>query len=206
MRTQGVDNEKTHKVFLYKININEIKEDEETLLLNIAPHYARKYEKCKVYSSKMHELGAGSLLAKYLNITKDEQLFFNEYGKPMLKGINKEFSLSHSGDYVVLAISDIPVGVDIERIDRVDLRVLERVLPPAYYEKIKNDDSVANNAKELTKCWTSVEAILKARGEGFYIDPRADEKFMEGWFIENKKVEDDYMISIALAEPFELQM
>ena len=43
----------------------------------------------------------------------------NRYGKPFLKEYPRlHFNGSHSGDYLVCAMSQNPVGVDVQRIDR----------------------------------------------------------------------------------------
>lgn len=45
------------------------------------------------------------------------QFAYESYGKPKLKNINNlHFNLSHSGDWVVCAISDFSVGIDVEEI------------------------------------------------------------------------------------------
>jgi len=49
-----------------------------------------------------------------LNHLTDEDLFYDEVGKPFLKD-NKYISISHSSMYVVIALSDKNIGVDIER-------------------------------------------------------------------------------------------
>ncbi len=189
-------------ITIHTININNLKEPESEILNTITTHYRNKYERAKVKRVKKQELCAGYLLYKYLGVTSDEQLTFNEYGKPMLKNGEKEFSLSHSGDYVILAVSDNPVGADIERIARVKPDVLKRVLPPIYYEKVVNDASGEEKQMILAKSWTSVEAIIKAEGKGFHIDPREDEAFMDGWNIENFCYAEDYVISVASKEMF----
>ena len=49
---------------------------------------------------------------------------YNAYGKPYL--INDPhifFNISHSGDWVVCAINDCEIGIDIEKVDRFDLDI-----------------------------------------------------------------------------------
>ncbi len=81
---------------------------------------------------------------------------------------------------VVLAVSDVarsvggPIGVDIEAIDEI---------APVAVGRMVNDDerawiNAAPNLQErnlrMSQTWTSIEAILKAEGVGFSIDPRKD--------------------------------
>ena len=94
-------------------------------------------------------------------------------GKPYLvsePGIH--FSLSHSGDWAVCALSDHPVGVDIERCEpgrrdiasrffhREEVRYLNTVLPSA------RDDA-------FYKLWTLKESFVKSTGRGLDLPLRS---------------------------------
>lgn len=86
------------------------------------------------------------------------------------------FSISHSGDVVLLAVSDeagMAVGIDIERADpRVDLaRVAERVCTAR--ERAWIDEGFGERLERFFTLWTCKEAALKAKGLGLGIDPRA---------------------------------
>ncbi len=59
---------------------------------------------------------SGISLKEYLGVENDAQLVISKNGKPMLVDARKHFNLSHSGKYVVLAIADQEVGIDIERV------------------------------------------------------------------------------------------
>ena len=184
---------------------------EERLLGRIAPCYALKYRRMKCESAKKQELGAGFLLAKHLDVLSDEALFFNESGKPFLKRSETapsppEFSLSHAGDYVVLAVSKEPVGVDIERADRVKLSVLKCVLPAKMYERLEAQDTAEEEKTfHRGKAWTSVEAVLKAEGCGLFAELRKDPGFMECWHLESFRMDGGHVISVASAHPFHLR-
>jgi 4'-phosphopantetheinyl transferase len=56
-----------------------------------------------------------TIIIKELEI-ENKFIFFdkNEYGKPYLRGYSKfNFNISHSGDFVVCAIDELSVGIDI---------------------------------------------------------------------------------------------
>ncbi|MDG3044571.1 hypothetical protein OE903_14005 [Bacillus sp. B6(2022)] len=58
-----------------------------------------------------------------------EQIIFETEGngKPVVRQIPSfHFNLSHSGDWVVGAVDDAPVGIDIEEIKPIDLAIAER--------------------------------------------------------------------------------
>jgi len=102
------------------------------------------------------ELVAGGLLARMLaeRGIRNPQFTTNPFGKPLLvqpstpllprPTLSTYFSLSHSGDVVMCALADRPVGCDVERL------VLEPGRDRAFYEE-----------------WTRREAGLKALGYGF---------------------------------------
>ncbi|WP_245592453.1 4'-phosphopantetheinyl transferase family protein [Actinomadura rifamycini] len=90
-----------------------------------------------------------------------------DHGKPRLPGHDVDFSLSHSGDRVVLAVADgVQVGVDVERESDRDIdRLAEMVL--AAPER----DALAALTPEGRKrafhvYWSRKEAVLKATGHG----------------------------------------
>lgn len=96
--------------------------------------------------------------------TLEQTLAVLPNGKPFLPD-GPEFNLSHSGDYVVLAMADGAVGVDIEcKRVRDPLRLSERFFHPDETLFLKN--SVAP-ADDFLTIWTLKESYLKAEGCGF---------------------------------------
>lgn len=78
-------------------------------------------------------------------------------GKPYFREGGVEFSISHSGQWAVCALSDTAVGVDIERIRPVSLRVWSRYLASEPDEPYGGD-------REAILRWTRYEALLKRNG------------------------------------------
>ena len=75
-------------------------------------------------------------------------------GKPYLKSREKFFSVSHSGEYIVLAFSDNECGVDIEKIKDRDIEsIAERM------------NFSCDNQEEFYKSWTKYEAEYKLGGK-----------------------------------------
>lgn len=146
-------------------NINDIK-DKDEIVSQIAPMYIQKYRSLSLLTDKNQELVAGYLLKKYLGIYKDDQILYNKYGKPYLSSGNVAFNLSHSEEYVVLAMADREVGVDVEKI---------RKYHDATVKKVFNDDQrkmleqlpVSKKDSKFTEIWTKMESILKLEGTGF---------------------------------------
>jgi 4'-phosphopantetheinyl transferase len=91
--------------------------------------------------------------------------------KPHMEGEGKrlEFNLSHSGKYAVLAVSDQPVGIDVERMKKNRLSVAKRCFCPEEYEDIlQAGDEWERNIRFL-EYWTMKEAYVKRIGEGLRI-------------------------------------
>ncbi|WP_128984641.1 4'-phosphopantetheinyl transferase family protein [Streptomyces roseicoloratus] len=93
------------------------------------------------------------------------------HGKPYLENARVEFSLSHAGERVAVAVtSDTPVGVDVERVPRAGAELPLHVLSPA--ERAAYDLLPAGcRAGAFTSYWVRKEAVLKATGEGLRVDP-----------------------------------
>lgn len=89
----------------------------------------------------------------------------NDYGKPLLTGIDLSFNLSHAGDWVVAAFDSLNVGVDVERIGTYDEEIARRFFSA--------EDQAALYACEgeerrhrFFELWTSKESYIKAVGYG----------------------------------------
>lgn len=91
----------------------------------------------------------------------------NEYGKPALKGNQDiKFNLSHSGNWVICAVSDKDVGVDVEEIKEKELDIAKRFFAPCEYQYIKNSH---NPSEKFFTYWTLKESYVKAEGKGMSI-------------------------------------
>ena len=109
-------------------------------------------------------------LCDYLEISDNTIEFgYNDRGKPYIKGSKLHFNMSHSGDYVVLAVSDHPVGIDIERLRCGRLSVAKRCFCKEEYEDIINAGSEENQNRRFLEYWTLKEAYVKYLGEGLLV-------------------------------------
>lgn len=74
------------------------------------------------------EMLARKAIAKWCGVTPGSIAFgIKEHGKPYAKDLAVEFNISHSGDIVVCAVDDKPIGIDIEQIRPIDLTVAKRI-------------------------------------------------------------------------------
>lgn len=86
----------------------------------------------------------------------------NEHGKPITDGM--EFNLSHSGDIAVCAVSDKPIGIDIEAVREIRPDVAKRFASADELEYIGSDP------RRLFEIWTLKEAYFKCVGTGIGSD------------------------------------
>ena len=82
-------------------------------------------------------------------------------GKPYVKDCSYHFNLSHSGDYLLLAVGDTPVGADIEKITKIRPKTVEKYFSQSEQERVKK-----NGSKDFFEIWTKKESYVKYTGEG----------------------------------------
>ena len=123
-----------------------------------------KIVRCKNKEDKQRSLLAGILLKYGLEKNREESKIF--------------YSISHSGEYVICALADRVVGVDIEnkfrsvcangKIERLD-KIAKKCLTMGeeiFYRSLENEEKV----DALLRFWTRKESYSKAIGMGLGID------------------------------------
>lgn len=118
------------------------------------------------------------VLSKCLKLPMEKISYsYRRNGKPMLSektlelagGLHIEFNLSHSGDYAVLAVSDEPVGIDIECRGKNRLAIAKRCFCPEEYEDIMAVETEEEQQRRFLQYWTCKEAYIKWSGEGLQV-------------------------------------
>ena len=90
-------------------------------------------------------------------------------GKPYFVDTPLHFSISHTEKHVFCVLSDKPVGIDAEEIDRqIRLDLAEKLLSPAELEQFSKAD---DPRLALLKFWVLKEAAGKCSGEGMQLWP-----------------------------------
>lgn len=96
---------------------------------------------------------------------KDFRLYLGEYGKPLVRDAKVHISISHSGDYVMVAVADCNVGCDIQKVEKG--KDYERLAKRFLSEKESTD---VHNSDEkpllFSKYWTYRESYCKMNGDG----------------------------------------
>lgn len=90
-------------------------------------------------------------------------------GKPECEGVY--FNVSHSSDMVLCAVSDRPVGCDIERVTDAPLEILERCFTENERRYITGTHNAAETNRRFFRLWTMKESYVKMTGEGMSLSP-----------------------------------
>lgn len=89
---------------------------------------------------------------------------YNEHNKPMLTDFPEiHFSISHCKKAILVAVSDHPVGVDVEAIRPVSEALIRRTMNECEAKEIL---SAAHPEIRFAEYWTKKEAVVKLRGTG----------------------------------------
>ena len=89
---------------------------------------------------------------------------YNAYGKPFLKDYpDIHFNISHCKNGCLCAVSDQPIGIDIQDITEFHWNIAEHA---CCFEELKVLQSAENPAQSFTAMWTIKESILKMTGYG----------------------------------------
>ena len=148
---------------------------------------------------------AGEMLARMVisdrcGVSPDSIVFkTGANGKPYAEKLQVEFNISHSGDFVVCAVSDRPVGIDIEKVRPINLRIAKKICTPDEIQYLfghipTEDEFIITEDREILErffsLWTRNEAYGKCTGEGLL------HKSKKSGITEAFIPDDDYIIAI----------
>lgn len=152
-------------------------------------------------------IAAGLLLREALkreHISCEDATFIKDvHQKPYLKNKACFFNLSHAKNWVVCAISDVPVGIDVETKDRFldpekNQRLARRILTAEEWMLWSRADS----GRELLCYWTKKESSAKRTGQGLSVDFRQIDTLHGDWY-GTRSLSDDAQMSVCTKEPQE---
>lgn len=138
------------------------------LLSDVSEQRREKVLRFKFQAGRVQSLMAYVLLKQLLNehldITTNPVFVEGEHGKPAIEGSPFHFNMSHCKNAVACAVSDAPVGIDVERISR-ELKgdLCRYVLNEEEFEQVMGSD---NPKVEFARLWTMKEALVKLSGVG----------------------------------------
>lgn len=158
-----------------------IKKIEQITSINEYMHYLKylSEEKCQRLSqfirkedflrSLVADLLIRVMLAKHLNLRNtDIKILTNSYGKPFLEGHSLEFNVSHSGEWIAAVVNHSPVGIDVEKIQPLELDIARRFFTEKECEELAAKNEYEKN-QYFFDLWTLKESYIKACGQGLSI-------------------------------------
>lgn len=127
-----------------------------------------RIERCATQDAREHLLFTGAALMKVLSKrgVKASELFVSDRGKPYVVDHGDLcFNLSHSGDRLVIAVSDGPVGIDIQKAVAQRDAITKRI---STVEEISRFHSMITDDFKLF--WAIKESYSKLTGLGIGTD------------------------------------
>lgn len=209
------------QVFVLKTEENQLSPEFIHSLLQYLPEAGKLRVKDKLNNSSKLQTVAGELLARYSvgqYLGKPDleiKLRFGEKGKPYVQNPeNIHFNISHSGHYIVCAVARNEIGIDVERIRKVNLRIAERFFSSDEIRDLMEFDETRRMQYFIT-LWTIKESYLKAVGRGltqhlnsFTIIKKGDSYTLtgnpeaEGFGIESRQLNHEYMMAVCAPLPY----
>ena len=161
------------KTLVYIANTGALK---ETGLYNsafdaVSPERREKVLRYRFLKDRVLSLGAEVLLRKALTDCGIEipeiHCGYKTDGKPFLKGVEGfDFNISHSEDFVMVALSGNETGCDIEKITEIDLEIAKKFFFREEYENIAALPASEKRNGLFFRYWTLKESFMKATGLG----------------------------------------
>lgn len=111
-------------------------------------------------------LGAGLLLHRVLSAYGKNScdIYTDANGKPQIQGLC--FNLSHSGERILLAVSDSAVGCDIEKREKASFKVAEHFFCQEENNYLSGIAGEEEKNQAFFRLWTVKESYMKMTGKG----------------------------------------
>jgi len=158
------------------VEISDIKEeriDKLSSLIDPKKRYiiGRFINKKDKIRALIGEILIRTIIVEKLRI-RNEYITFekNQHGKPYLREYsNFHFNISHSGDFVVCAVDDKPIGIDIEEEKHIEYKeIAKNYFTVNEFDYINKQDLEIQLSK-FYEVWTLKESFIKCCGQGLTI-------------------------------------
>lgn len=179
----------------------------------IETYYQEQILRYRFWEDRQRSL-LGHILSRYALINQfhynnnEIAIAKNLYGKPYLCGhSNISFNISHSKDWVVCAINEVDIGIDVQEIKGIKLSIAEQFFTKEendYLSSLKKEDQLQG----FYDIWSLKEAYVKALGFGlsmplkdFSIIKTLDSIQLEStkdmkYYFRQYAIEDGYKLSV----------
>ena len=138
--------------------------EELTLDLILSEKEERQLEKFGSVLRKKQWIVTRALTSDLLRLKKGATIEYDQHGKPFIPSSTWKISISHSGAYVGVMLSNKgEVGMDLEYADPRILGIAPRFLNDEEYERLR---SGADPIEKITVAWSAKESVYKLLGSG----------------------------------------
>ena len=146
------------KANIYILHISLVKENLPFVLSNLDKERKEKAEKYVNEKDRLLSYGAGLLVKKFL---PNKEIKETKNKKPYLEN-GPYFNISHSGEFVVLAICEsCDIGVDIEQVNEKKVDAIKFTL--------NKDEKKTNNVNDLFRMWSNKESLIKCMSSNVFL-------------------------------------
>ncbi|QXV65026.1 4'-phosphopantetheinyl transferase superfamily protein [Mucilaginibacter achroorhodeus] len=214
----------SREAHLWRINIPENLYRLNELRAILQPDELQRAEKYHQLKDRQRFVVSRALqrmiLGKYLDQDPEALRFvLGDNKKPYLlkdDGTAVHYNVSHSGDWIALAIASSPVGADVEFIDPEF--PFDDILPDHFSETEIDFIKLNESTQRFYLLWTRKEAFLKATGQGLgehlIITPALDGAHeladalsgnANNWKLQSLVLSNNYLCAVAMAGEWELK-
>ena len=108
-------------------------------------------------------------LCRITGLSNCELVFaVNSCGKPFLvNNSNVYYNISHVGNCIACVVGDVSVGVDVELVKPIDVKIVERFFMPDEQKYILSSTGDLRNMR-FFEVWTKKESRIKCEGKGLF--------------------------------------
>ncbi len=155
---------------IYKYSISDVKQNKLSVWFK-AMSQERQVDVMRIVNEKkriskiVSDYLCRKAVSEFCGIAQEEIAFVkNNHGKPCAENLPVYFSVSHSTDMVICAVSDKEIGIDIERTKPFNPNAAKKFATEKELEYIRS------NENGFFEIWTLKEAYFKCIGTGLGAD------------------------------------
>ncbi|WZX99268.1 4'-phosphopantetheinyl transferase superfamily protein [Bacillus sp. FSL W7-1360] len=144
----------------------------EPWLKKVSPERQARILRMRRPADRIRSLVSELLARKYISEARhiafaEIEFLSNEYGKPLVsEALSLSFNLSHSGNWVLFALDETTVGVDVEQIHSIEeLSLAKRFFDPAEAAQL-SELSEKQRQERFFQLWSLKESYIKWKGTG----------------------------------------
>ena len=159
----------------------------------------QKTDACRNADDRLRSIAGDHLarlaISEHCGVPMETILFGRtENGKPYAIGLDVHFNISHSGHLAACAVSDRPVGIDVQFMRPIRANLTKKVCTTAELEYVGTEELTGEALVRFYRVWCTKEAYFKWLGTGITDLKSFDtmEHIRSGGTFQI----DDYMVSI----------